>query len=210
MLRLLQNKWLQRPSPANHQDPLGDLLRRSQSGDRAALKTLLQELSPAMIRAVRRVLGSNRSDLEDATQEAIIALIRSLPDFREESRINHFANRIATLSAISWIRQKSAIKRGENLRAHCEVDSLVDDAESPEQSLHLSQSAERARELLSILPHEQAEAFGLHCIAGYTAQEIADIHQVPLETVRSRLKAARRSLRQHVCDQGLSLEIIEA
>jgi DNA-directed RNA polymerase specialized sigma24 family protein len=51
-----------------------------------------------------------------------------------------------------------------------------------------------ARELCDALPPVQAEALALHCVLGYTMNEVASICGAPLETVRSRLRTARSAL----------------
>jgi RNA polymerase sigma-70 factor (ECF subfamily) len=54
------------------------------------------------------------------------------------------------------------------------------------------------RELLDSLPFEQADVLTMHCVLGLTIQEMADMCHVPPETLRSRMRLAKRALRSRV------------
>ena len=68
-------------------------------------------------------------------------------------------------------------------------------ADAPPDALAASRASVRlARELCDLLPPAQAEALALHCVLGYTMNEVASICDAPLETVRSRLRTAKAAL----------------
>jgi RNA polymerase sigma-70 factor (ECF subfamily) len=63
------------------------------------------------------------------------------------------------------------------------------------------------RELLDTLSDPLAEALALHCILGYTVQEVAATCAVPQETVRSRLRLAKQALRKRILGDPLLRQV---
>src|SRR5882672_1033230 len=86
-------------------DPLAALSRAAGLGDAHAIDTLLLSVTPAMLRAVRGVLGGDHREIEDVLQESAIGLMGALKTFRGESTVLHFACRIAVLSALAARRR---------------------------------------------------------------------------------------------------------
>src|SRR5882672_12886243 len=104
-------------------DPLAALSRAAGLGDAHAIDTLLLSVTPAMLRAVRGVLGGDHREIEDVLQESAIGLVGALKTFRGESTVLHFACRIAVLSALATRRRlreraPSLSRRPNNRRSH--------------------------------------------------------------------------------------------
>jgi RNA polymerase sigma factor (sigma-70 family) len=198
-----------RPSSPVAGDDLGTVLEKSRSGDQKALRTLLVRLGPSMLQVIRRVLGGCHPEVEDTLQEATIALVRALPTFRGECTAQHFGCRIATFTAISSYRRRSA--------RHTEVLSDADDLaagdDSPGSDGGDQATAMRRRQLvrrlLGDLPEVQAEALALHCMAGFTVAELASATAVPRETARSRLRLAKAALRERIAADPGAAQLLE-
>lgn len=193
MLRLLQ-MIRPRAAAAEGEDELLPLARAAAAGDAIASRTLLTVLGPHMLRVVRRVLGAGCLEVEDVAQECAIELLKSLPRFRAESSVKHFACRVALQTTMNARRRLMANKR----RTRCEIVREPEEAEDPGDSLeHRVASREGVRlvrKLCDELPDVQAEALALHCVLGYTVNEAAAICGVPRETLRSRLRLAKQAL----------------
>lgn len=219
MLRLIRGRAERAPTepawqPAEPKlaDDLAPLARASAAGDRRALRTLLSAVGPSMLQVIRRILGGHNSDVDDAFQEAALGLVESLRGFRGACSTMHFACRVAVLTAVSW-------RRRQRTRARHRVDAGFD--ENLATTLHagaaptteaLALSAQRRqllRQLIDELPEPQAEVLVLHCVGGFTMDEVAGASGVPLETVRSRLRLAKRALRERIEQAGLSAELAE-
>ena len=71
------------------------LVDRAVRGDTAATGQLLKQLAPSMIRAARSLLGATHADVDDVVQQSLIGLVQSLPAFRGECSVAHFASRQA-------------------------------------------------------------------------------------------------------------------
>lgn len=190
-------------------DELAGLARSAVAGDAGAVHALLIALAPHLIQGVRSVLGANRADLDDVAQEAALVLLRALPHFRGESTLARFARGTAVLVAMNERRRQHAEKRGRVLiEDPPEVDCFPSRSAGPEEQLRAIEAARAVRALLLALPHPQAEALALHCMAGCTLAEIAAATRVPLETVRSRLRLAKRALRQSFEKEPRWLEVL--
>jgi RNA polymerase sigma factor (sigma-70 family) len=175
---------------------LSDLARRAAGGDRRAAHGLLLRVGPSMLRAARRVLARRTEDVEDVVQEAMQALIDALPGFRGQCTVLHFAWRVAVLTAL-------ANRRRLDLRAQWAAGStdgadVAADGPSPAEAALLRSRREALGALLDQLPPDQAEVLVLHAAYGFTVEEVAGAVGRPVETIRSRLRLAKRALRDRI------------
>jgi RNA polymerase sigma factor, sigma-70 family len=190
------------------QDALLELARLAGARDRHATQRLVQEVGPAMLRAVRKVLGHAFTDGEDVLQEAVEGLLLALASFRGECTVLHFACRVAVLTAL-------ASRRRASFRAQWALDApdAAAASTSPEPSPVEGLSATRRREtlgmLLDELPPAQAEVLVFHCALGFTVEEVASAVGRPAETVRSRLRLAKQALREKIEASTELAEILE-
>lgn len=174
-------------------------LARAAVSDADAMAELLLAVAPAVVRAVRVVLGPRAVDLEDVKQQALLNVMRAVPGFRGECHPAGFASRIALHTALSARRRA----RGERLVFSDAVDLHEMAPPGPRRT-----DAEIAlyrrhfvRDLLLRLPQEQAEVLALHVILGHSLPEIGAATATPLATVKSRLRLAKEYLRK-VLDDG--------
>jgi len=169
------------------------------------MRTLLTSLGPSMLQMVRRVLGASDPDIEDVFQEALMGVVRALPGFRGDCSTRHFGCRIATLTALKARRRRQgALER-----------VLPADNENPWEGVDghdfalVSCRRQFLGRLLDELPGAQAEALGLHYIAGLTIEEIASTTSASCETVRSRLRLAKAALRERAAADPSMIQLLE-
>jgi len=212
MIRLIHNRPPTAESAAEgrHPDELATIATAAARGDRSATHALLVALAPHLLRTVRSLLGRDNADAEDVAQEAALVVLGALPTFRGESSVVRFATRTAVLVAMNARRKRAASKRGGGIAAVAtDFDELATQAESPEQRLASAEAAEAVRALLLTLPAAQAEALALHCVGGCSLAEIALATNAPLQTVKSRLRLARRALRETLDGKPALLKLLE-
>lgn len=208
--------------PAAGSDDLADLVRQCRAGDDdRAVRTLLIALGPPMLHVIRRVLGARHPDVEDALQEATVALIRALPAFRGDCSTRTFGRRIAACAAIDVRRRYNrapARVGGPNVDFDVDIDARPGTAAEPDVGVEdprgvdwalAARRRELVRRLLDELPEPQAEALVLHCAAGMTVDELARASGVPLETARSRLRLAKAALRLRVASDPAASDLLE-
>lgn len=174
-------------------DPSTVLAFAAIAGDTDALEALLRDLAPSLLAVVRAVLGAGHPDLDDALQESLMAVVDALPAFEGRSTIGRYASRIALRLCLE------RRKRAQRYRAHHalveEIDALgvigEDDGDA-------ARRREALRGLLEQLPEVQAETLALRVCLGLSLEEVAEVTGAPLNTVRSRVRLARETLRARI------------
>jgi RNA polymerase sigma factor (sigma-70 family) len=192
-------------APPRADDLLG-LARAAAARDPAAIRTLVTELGGAMLRSVRKVLGPHHPDVEDTTQEAVLALLQALPSFRAECTVLHFASRIAVMTALGTRRRLRVRARFDEPDAPIDVASDESGA-SPFAEAVSNRRREMVLDVLDRMPEATAEALALHFVLGYTVDEIAALAGVSPNTVWSRLRLGKEALRRALANNAKLAEL---
>ncbi len=193
--------------PLEAMSPAMTLARRAAAGDSEATGKLLRELAPKIVRVVRTVLGGGHPDVDDAVQHALVGFVQALPAFRGECDPAGYATIIAVRAAVA--ARKRARTESARRDDGAEADAIDDPRPSPGDEAATSKRKEVLRDLLAELPPEQAEALAMRVVLGWSLEEIATRSGAPLNTVRSRLRLAKESLKRRIeADAGL-IEALE-
>jgi len=208
-LRLVQSPPSNGRSAIEPYDELASVAAAAANGDAEATRTLVLTIGPHLLRVVRKVLGAQHPDIDDVVQDCAFGVIEALPKRRGESTVLHFACRVAALSALK-VRRRDATQKRYSIRAEeSSVELCPSSRPTPDEVLSARVSASLMRELLDSLPFEQAEVLMLHCVLGFTIQEMAVTSQVSVETLRSRMRLAKQALRLRVLADPRMGELIE-
>ena len=134
--------------------------------------------------------GSTR-DADDACQEALIKIVRSLPRFDGRSSFGTWAYRIATNASLDELR-----KRGRRPTLHAVSDEHRPEPVDPKADRYTDSLSERfvLDEALDRLPEDLRVAVILRDVADFDYAEIADTLGVPVGTVKSRISRGRAAL----------------
>jgi RNA polymerase sigma-70 factor (ECF subfamily) len=161
------------------------LVKRAQRGDRNAVDTLLRE-NYDVVRSVCHRIIINSSDADDATQIALMSIVRALPTFDGRAKFSTWVYRIATNAALDELRR---IRRRDvpNDDAKFENISVTDATNAVDAQMDVSTA-------LAQIPEEFRVVLVLRHIADLDYEEIAVILDVPVGTVRSRLSRGRAQL----------------
>ncbi|UJR85410.1 Hypothetical protein I5071_74900 [Sandaracinus amylolyticus] len=174
-------------------DPSTVLAFAAMAGDSDALEALLRDLAPTLLAVVRAVLGVGHPDRDDALQESMMAVVDALPAFEGRSSITRYASRIALRLCLE--RRKRAQRYRQQVALVEEIDALAAIGEDDGEA---SRRREALRGLLEQLPEVQAETLALRVCLGFSLEEVAEVTGAPLNTVRSRVRLARESLRHRI------------
>jgi RNA polymerase sigma factor (sigma-70 family) len=197
------------PLAQQKQDALLVLARAAGRGVPEAINTLVISLGGAMLNTVRKVLGKAHPDVEDVTQDALVALVAGLRGFRGECTVAHFAHRIALLTALAARRRLRTIDRFTE--PDTPAESIADPGlSSPLLKAISSRRRVLVRELLDELSEPVAEALALHFVLGYTVEEIATAAASPPNTVWSRLRLGKEALRKKLLQDESLVELLGA
>jgi RNA polymerase sigma-70 factor (ECF subfamily) len=144
-----------------------------------------------------RWLTRNAHDAEDVVQEAYLRALRSFDRYRGGDP-RSWVLTIVRNTCYTWLRQNRAAEPAAAGDAgdDCAVEIPGDPAGQPEVQILRNADRQLLRAALEALPAEFREALVLRELEGLSYKEIADIADVPLGTVMSRLARARRQLQQ--------------
>ena len=167
------------------------LIAAAQAGDRRALDRLLRDQESRIYAVCRRIAG-NDADALDATQEAMIAVVRGLPRFDGRSRFSTWVYRVATNACLDELRRR----RRRPVVGLPEHDGMP--IERPDLSTPDPGDAVADRLLvdaaLAELPEDFRAAVVLRDLCQLDYAEIADVLGIPAGTVRSRIARGRGHL----------------
>jgi RNA polymerase sigma-70 factor, ECF subfamily len=173
-----------------------ELLRRIGRGDEDAMAAFYREHGRVVHAQVLLVTGE-RVLAEEIVQDTMLAVWRGAPSFRGESSVRSWVIAIAR-------RQTRDRLRGRRLR-------VVDDAfladqpdATPGPEVMALDRAELAtvREAIRGLPAAHRELLGLVFGTGLSLPEVADVLEIPVGTVKTRLSAARAALNRILSEKG--------
>ena len=160
--------------------------------DLAAFEALYASHGPRMKSLALNMLG-NRSDAEDAVQEAFLKAYRNRSTFRSDAALWTWVYRILLNACHDVGRQRSSRRREESLHEAVSVEPAL-----PESNHPLRLTLERAVRALSPI---YREVFLLCEVEGYTHREVGAILDIPEGTSKARLFEARRQLRILLSDR---------
>ena len=181
------------------------LVERAQRGDKQAFEMLVVKYQRKLARLLSRFVR-DASEVEDVTQEAFIKAYRALPSFRGESAFYTWLYRIGINTAKNYLvalgRRAPTVTEVDNEEAEdIEVGEQLKDMNTPEQQMMTRQIAETVNSTLQALPEELRTAITLREIDGLSYEEIAQIMNCPIGTVRSRIFRAREAIAEQLRPQ---------
>jgi RNA polymerase sigma-70 factor (ECF subfamily) len=176
-------------------------IRAAQLGDERAFERLLDYVETPVYRLALSITR-RREDAEDATQETLIKLWRSLPSYRFECPILPYVLQIARNAALDLLRRERPhtehtiplIRQDENGEETVLEVADTDVASDPVRAYEKQERVEAVRAALDALEHEHREILLLKDINGYTYEQIAVLLGIEMGTVKSRLSRARKKL----------------
>ena len=180
-----------------------ELVTRSKTGDTESFNQLVRRWERPIFALAYRTLG-REEDARDVTQETFLRAFRALAGFKGDSKFSSWLYRIALNLCRDWIRRERrtplvAVPEG------VEVEQLAVERREVASVEDLAARAELSGVVataMAHLPAEQRTAIILKEYHGLTFQEIADLLNCPLSTVKTRVYQGLGLLRRHLAEQG--------
>lgn len=172
------------------------LVGECRRGDQAAFATLVERYQGKIYNLAYRLLG-NADDASEMTQEVFCRAYVKLGEFRGEASFSTWLYRIAHNICYDELRRRGR-RPLVSLEAETEGRTRLELAApnpGPAELYTRKEVAERLQELIATLPPDQRAALVLRDIQGLSYEEMAQVLQCSLGTVKSRLNRARRALR---------------
>jgi RNA polymerase sigma-70 factor (ECF subfamily) len=174
------------------------LVERAQRGDKRAFELLVVKYQRKLARLLSRFIR-DPGEVEDVAQEAFIKAYRALPSFRGDSAFYTWLYRIGINAAKNYLvamgrRAPTTTEHdAEDAESFDDADQLRD-INTPENMLMSKQVAEVVNTAMNQLPEELRTAITLREIEGMSYEDIAEIMNCPIGTVRSRIFRAREAI----------------
>jgi RNA polymerase sigma-70 factor, ECF subfamily len=193
------------PDEIVHVDDLA-LAAAVAGGDRGAASRLTQRLLPVVGR-IARALSHSPADADDASQIAVLEVLRAVGAYRGQGPIEAWARRIASRAVIRHARRSR--------RDPTSMSGTAEHEEAPTQpsdrtSMTMLETLPRPLEdYLAELPEPQRLTLVLRHALEHSVSEIAELTDAPVPTVKSRIKRAHQELRRLI-QRDLNLGVRKA
>ena len=178
------------------------LVVRVQEGDKRAFDLLVLKYQHKVHAIVGRFVRDT-DEVADVVQEAFIKAYRALPKFRGESQFYTWLYRIAVNTAKNYLVSRSRRPPGSDVdiddAEYYSGSEYLKDLGTPENQLFRDELESVIVKSIAELPEDLRTAVTLREYEGLSYEEIAEIMECPVGTVRSRIFRARESIDEFVC-----------
>ncbi|MGQ0697786.1 MAG: RNA polymerase sigma factor RpoE [Panacagrimonas sp.] len=172
------------------------LVERAQNGDKRAFELLIRKYQYKIIQLVGRLVGD--ADAPDVAQETFIKAWRALNGFRGQSAFYTWLYRIGINTAKNYL----VARRRRPSNQDIDVDEAeqfghtaqMSDVDTPEALLLSDEIKQKVGETIAKLPPDLRQAITLRELEGLSYEEIAEVMDCPIGTVRSRIFRAREAI----------------
>lgn len=177
------------------------LINRVKQGDQRAFEMLVVKYQ----RRIERLIGRMVRDVDlvqDIAQETFIRAYRAIPQFRGESAFYTWLYRIAVNTAKKALMDlkrdplvfEASMGGSDDGEEPSRAEQTLSDGETPESVLASKEIAQTVNAAMDALSEDLRQAIVLREIEGLSYEEIADVMNCPIGTVRSRIFRAREAI----------------
>lgn len=176
------------------------------AGDEAAFGELVRRHQKGVLNYMYRMV-QNRQIAEELTQEVFVALVRNAARYQPTAKFTTYLYTIASnMVCKEWTRQRrrprlfslSAWWGGDGEDGFDPLERMADERADVRADFERGEVSAAVNDALRHLPDQQREAFVLLRFQNLSYQEIAEVCDVPVGTVKSRVVRAERALRPHL------------
>lgn len=178
-----------------------ELLERCRSGDQYAFSEFVRRYKGTVASTVFGMLGKG-SHAEDVGQEVFIRFFHAIDKFRGDSSISTYLTRIAINLSLNEIKRRK-------LKRFVSFDQMIEDGtdlEDPGSDKIMDDDKEIIRKAIQKLSSKHRSVLVLRLIDEYSTEETAQILNLPVGTVLSRLSRAQKKLKEILEPYNLSYE----
>jgi RNA polymerase sigma-70 factor (ECF subfamily) len=191
------------PPAANPIEEL-ELVKRARHGDLTAYDELVRRYQERIYATVYH-MTANHEDANDLAQEAFIKAFQALKSFKGGSSFYTWVYRIAVNKTINFLKQRknrSQMSLNDldfNVEHDPDLVALISD-KTPRREAGLAELQEKLNKAMQRLSEPHRTVVTLHDVQGLSHEEIAEIMECNIGTVRSRLFYARQQLQGYLSD----------
>ena len=171
------------------------LIERASSGDPSAFNRLMEQHEHRMY-AVALRMCANREDAQDCLQEAMLRVYRAIGSFKGQSSFSTWIYRITMNTCLDELRRR---KNRQNTSLDGLLDmgwAPVDGGSGPEKQALMREVREKMNGAIRELPDDMRAAIVLRDVQGFSYDEIAQMLEINVGTIKSRISRGREKLRE--------------
>lgn len=172
-------------------------LQQATEGDREAATQLLRSFYKTIYAYLRR-LSQNEADAADLTQETFGKIWQSLSQYRGQSKVSTWMHRIAYYSWVDWVRRQPPLVK---MSSDWWLELNHDDP-SPSSEAAQRDHQKQLWRLVDQLPEQQKQALHLRYGQQLTLKETSEVLDLPLSTLKLRIRSALEHLRTQFKDSN--------
>ena len=173
------------------------LVERVQQGDKRAFDLLVLKYQHRILALVTRFVHDSH-EAQDVAQEAFIKAYRALANFRGDSAFYTWLYRIAINTAKNYLVARGRRPPDSDIAAedaeYYDGESSLKNIQSPERELLRDEIEQMVNRTLQLLPKDLRMALTLREFEGLSYEDIANVMECPVGTVRSRIFRAREAI----------------
>lgn len=158
-----------------------------------AFGELVEKYQARLYNSIVQIFGPR--DAEDIVQDAFVKAFQKLDSFKGTSSFYTWLYRIAFNTAVSHLRKKPSIISIDELQEAI-GDNLADDGERPGEAMEKKERSKQIQSALQLLSEEHRTILILREVEQMSYEMLANLFQLPVGTIRSRLHRARMCLRE--------------
>nr|WP_294682728.1 sigma-70 family RNA polymerase sigma factor [uncultured Anaerotignum sp.] len=176
------------------------LVKKAKQGDLHAFEELILQHEKIVYNVALRMMNHSE-DAKDISQEVFLKAYRNIKNFDERSQFSTWLYRITANTCIDEMRKRKG-KQSFSLEEELENEEgsmrrqIADEGETPEESLLRQEQKSEILQALDSLSPEHKTAVILRDIKGLSYEEIAELLELSLGTVKSRISRGRSQLKQ--------------
>jgi RNA polymerase sigma-70 factor (ECF subfamily) len=166
---------------------------------------VIRTFAPRVYTLARRILNSD-ADAEDVTQDVLLTVVQKLPSFRGDAAIGTWLHRVTVNAALAF-RRKRARRAEHQVATSAPLDAFPDNAvhgdndfrpwaRTPDANLLNKETQRLIEEAISALPETYRDVFVLADVEGLSNAEIAELLDLQIPAVKSRLHRSRLMMRK--------------
>jgi RNA polymerase sigma-70 factor (ECF subfamily) len=181
-----------------------ELVARARGGDLDSFNQLVMRWERPIYALAYRVIG-REEDARDVAQETFLRAYRALGGFKGQAKFSSWLYRITLNLCRDWIRRerRTPVSQAPDGVDLVELAGESEPSESIEALVSRRELGRAVAKAMALLPEEQRTAIILKEYHGLTFQEIADLLECPLSTVKTRLYQGLTVLRKQLNEAGI-------
>lgn len=178
------------------------LIQKAKQGDLTAFEELILKHEKIVYNVALRMMNHSE-DAKDISQEVFLKAYRNIANFDERSAFSTWLYRITTNTCIDEMRKRKG-KQSYSLEEELENEDgtmqrqIADEGDTPEESLLREERKSEILQALENLSAEHKAAVVLRDVKGLSYEEISEILDLSLGTVKSRISRARNQLKTEI------------